>query len=267
MKKILCFLFVCLFVCFSACAKSIETLTSSNTDTSNKISGEEFSKIHDIVVQCVTNGYEFEEKQVVPIDKLLWGFSVFELTDANDLAQKFWETYKTGFGKFKIPKEELKKYLESRYSVLVDDSKSEYIEGDFIKISSTPTEPSSIVITSFLVQGNRIVVEGYEVSGALDGEDSYIYLYERDYEICIENFRTDNYKFIYYKISDFSSKVEFDVLGKYICESDYWKGESSDPPFIMFYNDGSCVFEIDYLEGACNVEGIIIGCGIENEIF
>ena len=55
---------------------------------------------------------------------------------------------------------------------------------------------------------------------------------------------------------------DFCIFGKYICDSDYYNTDffleqhSEAVPFIDFYEDGKCIFRINYSEGVYDVNGI-----------
>ena len=60
--------------------------------------------------------------------------------------------------------------------------------------------------------------------------------------------------------SDPSSKLTFNILGKYICSGDYFNSEFfiENPeciPSVTFYDDGNCILFVNYSEGGCNVGG------------
>ncbi|MCI8387165.1 MAG: hypothetical protein HFE63_01700 [Clostridiales bacterium] len=60
---------------------------------------------------------------------------------------------------------------------------------------------------------------------------------------------------------------EFNISGKYICSSEYFKDEyfSAYPdsvPCVYFSGDGDCIFFVNYMEGGCDIEGKYV---IEND--
>ena len=207
MKKILVFVLALSLVLVVGCQKAGSG--AGDVVYSGKISGEEFSELYRKIIPCVFSGPSFTENQVVPIDELLAKVQYFDISnhDTYEILD-IWKEYQTSDHTITVPKKVVKKFLESKYAVKIDDSKSEYAQGDFLVLEDwAGFEPSIVDISSFSIDGNRISIRGniHEIRTALaesndNTEDEYISLFatNRYYEICIENFLSEDYKYISY---------------------------------------------------------------------
>jgi hypothetical protein len=72
-------------------------------------------------------------------------------------------------------------------------------------------------------------------------------------------------------VPDSSFTLEINILGKYICSSEYFNDEyflmhKESIPSINFYENGKCEFTVNYFDGVYGVEGVYIVYGEQIQV-